>query len=565
MPGVLFGSIHYSVEFSGVKERKLLKEVKQVSQLLSSAKDPSISLSALQYRAIADVEEIVKVLHAYGYYEANVTFSIEPYGKWFEVLFRISLGAQYEIESFRIDSDGTLLASPIQPGAPALSVTVVAAERTSIEELTRAGHPFAQIEKKEYIVDGETKRLYGTLYIEPGPFCRFGKVVVEGSSSVLPRFIEKNLLWKEGEPFDSRLLNQTQDALMDSHLFGSVAISPLPLEEGSALLPILVEVVESKHKSVNFGVSYQTFFGLGATFGWENRNMGGLGRLFSFQADVTKRSVIGNALLRIPILDHRGRDFVMQAEAMHESITAYSMQSYSAASRLEHTWNHWSSFSFGGMFERLYVLDSGDNGNFFLLAAPLYVRFSNSNDLLNPTRGISTEFRLIPTANLSDRENSYGTGEFSFAWYWSFEPKGLVTIAQQVTIGSALSESLHAIPVPKRFFGGSEEDLRGYKYKTVSPLDSEGQPIGGRSALFYSLELRLRPFQVLGFVPFFDLGNVNKSALPGGEEKWFRSVGVGLRYFSVFGPFRLDVGFPLDRRPNIDSRYRILVSVGQAF
>jgi translocation and assembly module TamA len=41
-------------------------------------------------------------------------------------------------------------------------------------------------------------------------------------------------------------------------------------------------------------------------------------------------------------------------------------------------------------------------------------------------------------------------------------------------------------------------------------------------------------------------------------------VGAGLRYESPIGLLRLDLGFPLDRRPGEDA-YQLFFSLGQAF
>jgi translocation and assembly module TamA len=41
-------------------------------------------------------------------------------------------------------------------------------------------------------------------------------------------------------------------------------------------------------------------------------------------------------------------------------------------------------------------------------------------------------------------------------------------------------------------------------------------------------------------------------------------AGVGVRYYSNFGPIRIDVGTPLNPQPG-DSRIAVYVSLGQAF
>ena len=48
------------------------------------------------------------------------------------------------------------------------------------------------------------------------------------------------------------------------------------------------------------------------------------------------------------------------------------------------------------------------------------------------------------------------------------------------------------------------------------------------------------------------------------EADLFKSAGIGLRYQSPFGPFRLDFAFPLDRRPT-DPSSKIYFGFGSVF
>ncbi len=60
------------------------------------------------------------------------------------------------------------------------------------------------------------------------------------------------------------------------------------------------------------------------------------------------------------------------------------------------------------------------------------------------------------------------------------------------------------------------------------------------------------------------MGNFNDKPYPKLKGKWYKALGGGIRYFTFMGPLRFDVGFPLDR-DHKDPRYRIYVSIGQAF
>jgi outer membrane protein assembly factor BamA len=81
-----------------------------------------------------------------------------------------------------------------------------------------------------------------------------------------------------------------------------------------------------------------------------------------------------------------------------------------------------------------------------------------------------------------------------------------------------------------------------------------------------SVELRfpLPVLEGLGAVLFVDFGNVFRSSSTYRLNELRYAVGPGLRYNTPVGPFRLDVGFVVDRRPGEDFG-RVEFSIGQAF
>ena len=83
--------------------------------------------------------------------------------------------------------------------------------------------------------------------------------------------------------------------------------------------------------------------------------------------------------------------------------------------------------------------------------------------------------------------------------------------------------------------------------------------------MIYSLELRKRTAEGLGWVGFYDFGNVYSTAFPEFNRKLLQSVGVGLRYATPVGPIRMDIAFPLSPRRHIDRHVEVYLSIGQAF
>ncbi|HVF36862.1 MAG TPA: BamA/TamA family outer membrane protein, partial [Sphingomicrobium sp.] len=58
-------------------------------------------------------------------------------------------------------------------------------------------------------------------------------------------------------------------------------------------------------------------------------------------------------------------------------------------------------------------------------------------------------------------------------------------------------------------------------------------------------------------------GTLSTDALPDLSD-WQIGVGIGARYYSSFGPIRIDLGTPLNPRPG-DGSVAVVVSLGQAF
>lgn len=573
LPIAISAVISYNVEFEGIQDIRLLKAVKSASQLSSQKRRPPNSIHALRYRAEEDVPSILNVMHSYGYYEAKVDIQIHSSLDRNLVSILIYPGARYQLKTFDIHLD-TDIEDPcafmrlnhlgIELNKPIHTRDVLNAELKTLRLLAEHGFPLAEISSREIVADGRTKEVTVDLYIKTGQLALFGPLTITGTPGVKSRFFRNKVTWKEGDIYDSRLVEKTQSKLVDSELFSSVLVRYKGKIDADGSLPMQIDTSEAKHRTINMGLSYQTVFGPGVTFGWENRNIARMGRRLSLQGDLTHMIQTGIVKYWHPDFYKVGQDFTSQAEAQRDSLYAYSSRSYNGQARIERKFNEHVSFSYGVRPELLYVSESVENGKFWLLEVPLYLRYTTTNSLLNPTKGITLEYVAVPTFNLKDTNEKYLYQQISESTYWPLDKKNRVVFAQKIKVGSILSHNLSEVPVPKRLLGGTDEDLRGYRYRTVSPLRGK-KPIGGRSAIYLNFELRFQITKSIGLVPFLDLGNVQTFEHLSLHGKWFKSIGLGFRYFTFVGPFRLDVAFPLDRRKHIDSVYKILVSIGQTF
>ena len=68
----------------------------------------------------------------------------------------------------------------------------------------------------------------------------------------------------------------------------------------------------------------------------------------------------------------------------------------------------------------------------------------------------------------------------------------------------------------------------------------------------------------IGVVPFVDGGTVYDASYPDFDETFRWAAGLGLRYFTGFGPVRVDFAIPVNKR-NDDDSFQFYISFGQAF
>jgi outer membrane protein insertion porin family len=152
--------------------------------------------------------------------------------------------------------------------------------------------------------------------------------------------------------------------------------------------------------------------------------------------------------------------------------------------------------------------------------------------------------------------------QFDTRYYWT--PKGKVTLAGLARIGQVLSYSdSELVPDDQLFFLGGIQSVRGFK-ENLLRFDSQGNPVGGKTAVVGSLEARIDMGMNWELTTFFDIGSVKDAEVDEGSDRFRASVGLGLRYITPIGPMGLLYGHKLDREEG-ESAGRLHLSIGYSF
>jgi outer membrane protein insertion porin family len=527
-----------------------------------------------------DMIRIQRLYASSGYYDTKATYELK-YNKdntRVEIKINIVEGEPVKLTELLVDFKGELsdkIRKEVFKAIPLKADTIFSPrgyEQTKgviAEILANNGYPKAQIDG-EALVNRREKWARAEFTVDPGLIFTFGTISVSGNDTVKSYIVEREREFKKGEIYSLKKLNKTQANIFQLGLFRSVVIDPVFSEEDQ-VVNIEIVVKERKHGSVKIGGGFGTEDKLRGQLIWTQRNFFGGGRRlevagkFSF---ITQR--VETSLIQ-PYIAGKNSELSGTLNFQRDDVPSFTGRSFLSSVRMQKNFKDYYS-TYGSLnLQFSNIEDSAtrtplerSQENVFLTFINMGFERDTTDNLLNPTRGtvISTGLESSFTALASDVNYLKGTVELR-----GYKKLRNIVFAKKFTIGVIQpfgGTGTFDIPIFKRFFAGGSTSMRGFPFQELGPLDDNNDPLGGNSLLIGSFEVRYPLYGDFGGVTFLDYGNVytREWEFDLGDIKY--APGVGLRYDTIIGPIRFDVGYALNPEPGI-RRVQFWISIGQAF
>ncbi len=494
----------------------------------------------------------------------------------------IDTGPRYRIGSITIRPPGAQQSLPgidraeigLAPGDPADASAIITAQNKLLEELRKQGHALATIKDREVIVDHATREAEVTFVAEPGPLARMGPVRFSGTEKVDTVWLQRRVPFKEGEPYTPAKVDDLRGKLTSLGTFNAVRVKPATELDSNGELPIDVELTDRLQRSIGFGASYETQLGFGLEGFWVHRNLFGQAESLRLSGEINHLGQ-GYAILdtgfafraafRKPDWWLPGQDLRLEAAALREVVPAYTRKAATFYGGFDRTFSPRWQARVGFAAEIADITRNGVTQSYRMLGLQGTVLYNRANSDLDPTRGYRVEFNVQPWVDTGPGGDMFTILRLTGRHYWDIAEPGRTVLATRASFGTEPALSIGGIPPDKLFYAGGGGSVRGFVYQTAGPLDAYGNPLGGASVVEANVELRQRIGKAFGAVAFVDAGSAYPDFLPNFSQLAPRvGAGVGIRYYTDFGPIRADVGVPLNRRPT-DPPFGIYVSLGQAF
>ncbi|HCI46641.1 MAG TPA: hypothetical protein DFI00_05055 [Rhodospirillaceae bacterium] len=593
-------ALDYTIRIDGLDDvdeeqaeeiRGLIRDTILLEQL---RQDGAPSFFALERRAIADIDRINDVMRSRGFYASTIITEVEPDGPPVEdggepmpvAVIRLATGPLYTVGTVHVEQPGGgsvpgLGAGdlPISSGDPALSADVLEAEPVGIATLRSAGYALARSGQRRITVNHETRKLNVWYRYVPGPLVTYGDIRLDGLDTVAPVAVMRRLQFAKGDTFSPTGMRTTRSKILELEMFSNVAveladIEDVPPDAETVQLPVQITVEERKSRTIGGGITLSTDQGFGIEGRWSHRNILGeaekldivthVGRIgapdaqgfdYGVEADFRKFDFLRN-----------DQTLYLNATAEVEAPEAYERQALEVSAALERPLFDDTRGRTGVTLAVEDIKDNDDTASklFVTLAFPNSLSLDKTNDVLDPTEGYAIDLLLEPVLTLTDASQPYLISRVDGRHFWSLWEDDVAVLASRASFGSIFGASTDNIPANRRFFSGGDGSVRGYAHQAIGPKDSNNDPSGGRSLAELNLEMRIRITDTIGVVPFVDAGIVTDESFVDFSEDPRLGAGLGLRYYTGFGPLRVDFGVPINADDD-DDAFQIYFSLGQAF
>ncbi|MEM7701960.1 MAG: BamA/TamA family outer membrane protein [Pseudomonadota bacterium] len=600
-------ALTYSWSLRGLADADLLTGTDMYHQFeelsaLENGDGEAANIAMLVARVNDDMALLNRLLKSEGWYRPLVKNAVEAGEPGDKVAAKVAIeverGPRFTLSQIVIDAQPTVPKGLIEDtitlkvGDPIIASRILINEALIATRLPQNGYPFAAIGARDIALDAGTAGGEYTLPVTVGPRAKFGGFQVSGDAVFDPEHLGDIARFERGELYDSRWLDDLRRALAATTLLRSFSVEPKETGEdageGTEYVTIAVDQTAGPARTLAGSVGYGAGQGFRLEGSWAHRN------LFPPEGALTASLIAGtleqggSLSFRRANAGQRDRTFEVNASALRSNFDAFEAVTGRVGATYSYVstpiWQKRITYAFGvealASVEDAFDVEAGAfaDQTYFIGAAFAQVGFDTSDDLLNPTRGLRLEALVQPEGSLDGGFTPYVRTILDATAYNRVGDK--IVLAGRARLGTLQGADGVDIAPSRRLYAGGGGSVRGFGFQELGPrvqaanpdfdpTDPESEepqftlePIGGRSVIEASAEARYR-FGDYGVVAFVDAGQVYRDTVPTFEDIRF-GVGVGGRIYTAFGPLRVDVATPINRRAG-ESRINVYVSIGQAF
>lgn len=160
-----------------------------------------------------------------------------------------------------------------------------------------------------------------------------------------------------------------------------------------------------------------------------------------------------------------------------------------------------------------------------------------SNNRINPTQGFKQSYKIELGSDKVLSNTNMAIVNANWKALYSLGENANHQFLAGANVGYIYADDFNKVPYNLRYFAGGDQSMRGFDYKSLSPM-IDGYKVGGQGLAIGTMEYNYQFKEGWRAALFSDFGNAYDEKFSNPIEY---SVGVGVRWRSPIGPIRLDV------------------------
>ncbi len=539
-------------------------ELKQnVLAFLSVARfqdQPVADDSRLRYLHAQARDEIRRALQPFGYYSPTVAARLERKPEQIEAIYQISPGEPVTVSAVGLQIEGPGRDQPefqaiaenpgIAVGEPLRHDRYSALKSRLQEAAARFGYPEGRFQESRLEVNPNSRKARVVLNFNTGPRYEFGAINIR-QDILRPDFVQRLVRLEPGAPFDSESLLEVQSTLFGTDYFQSVLVSAEDPVRESRRIPVDITLEPRARHRYGIGLGYATDTGPRARFDFENRLVNRRGHRYDTILLLSGTRSQAGFRYRVPAARPATDQYLYSMSYTDEDTESKQTEYFSLAAAYQRQTTNWQNTNSLELRRERFTIGEETTTSLLLVPGTSWTRVV-ADDRFQARRGYNLTLSLRGAVGGLLSDTSFLQGRVSGKYVYSLGERDRLLMRGDVA--STWVEDFDQLPSSFRFYTGGDQSVRGYGYEDISPVDENGDPVGGRHLVVGSLEYEHRvsgPWSVAAFVDAGDAFNDDFEPKVG--------AGIGLRWQSPVGPVRVDLAHGFD---DLGASVRLHLSIG---
>ncbi len=479
-------------------------------------------------------KEIKQALQPFGYFTPTISKQLKHQGKHWLAIYTIEPGPAIRVNRVAVKLAGPgasdpqlqqfIKRYPLKAGDILLTERNEQAKQKFFEIAQVQGYLSAKIDHSQITIDTAKNQAVIVCHFNTGPRYYFGPVA--WNTSVLsPKFLQRYLPFKPGEPYSTAKLLHLQEALSGSPYFNQVLISPE--QDQGTQVPINIELKPRPSQHYDLGAGYGTDTGPRGSLGLHLRRLNQYGQRLTtdLKASRISTSLMANYLFpgSYPATD----EYRLLAGIDSQERGQGNSNIRQVGTGYTHKRGDWTqTANLIYQYETYRLNPYADHRLSQLLIPSISWSKTQADNLLYPQKGYSIQFTLRTAVDHFISDNRFMQARLQYKRIKQLAANSRLLL--RADLGYTLAAHPNELPLSIRFFSGGSKSVRAYGYQTLGP---------GRYLTEGSVEYQHRLRGNWHSAVFYDLGNAYNHFSEGLKQ----GLGIGLVWVSPIGPINLSL------------------------